>query len=294
MNILLTGGSGFLGNEIFKRFTKGAIIRLGRDKSSEIQGDLSVNVPALPFEVDYLIHAAGKAHMVPKTSAEAEAFFQVNAAGTGRLLQALKNTPLKGIVFISTVAVYGRETGFMISEDEPLNGQSPYALSKIEAENQLRDYALRTGVPVLILRLPLLTGPNAPGNFGAMVRAIQKGYYFRIGDGSARRSMVGAADVADALPKLLGRSGTYNLTDGHHPSVAELDQAIARELHRKIRTLPLSWAKCLARMGDRIPGSPLHTARLDKLSNELIFSDVRARADLDWSPHRVVDNLHIC
>jgi GlcNAc-P-P-Und epimerase len=293
MKILLTGGSGFLGREIVKRFPQSDVIRLGRDVSSDIQCDLSSEVPAPPFEVDYLIHAAGKAHMIPKTKEEKEAFFQVNTAGTERLLQALKGKSLKGIIFISTVAVYGRETGYMIGEEEPLNGQSPYACSKIEAEKLFEAYAQDTGTPLLILRLPLLTGPNAPGNFGAMVRAIQKGYYFRIGDGKARRSMVRVADVADALPSLLGKSGTYNLTDGHHPTVAELDQVIARNLNRKIRMLPMKWARLLARIGDRIPGSPFHTARLDKLSNELIFSDAKARADWGWSPHRVVDNLDI-
>lgn len=293
MSILLTGGSGFLGRAILRQFHKQDIIQLGRNETCEIKCDIARETPLIPMQPDYLIHAAGKAHMIPKTKEEADAFFRVNTDGAERLLKALKGKSLKGIIFISTVAVYGRETGNRIGEDEPLNGLSPYALSKIQAEKLLEEYAHHNDVPLLILRLPLLTGPDAPGNFGAMVRAIQKGYYFRIGDGGARRSMVRAADVADAMPSLLGRSGTYNLTDGHHPSVAELDQAIARELHRKIRTLPLGWAKCLARIGDFIPGSPFHTARLDKLSNELIFSDARARADLGWSPHRVIDNLDI-
>jgi nucleoside-diphosphate-sugar epimerase len=293
MNILLTGGSGFLGREILKQFPNDDIIRLGREASCAVQCDLATTTPALPMELDYLIHVAGKAHIVPKTQKEADAFFQVNTVGTERLLQALEGKSLKGIVFISTVAVYGKESGSMIGEDAPLNGKTPYALSKIQAENGLREVERKTGIPVLILRLPLLTGPNAPGNFGAMVNAIRKGYYFRIGDGQARRSMVLAEDVAHALPGLLGRSGTYNLTDGHHPSVAELDQAIALKLQRRIRTLPMNWARLLARLGDFIPGSPFHTARLDKLSNELIFSDARARSDWGWSPHRVVDNLHI-
>jgi len=293
MKMLLTGGSGFLGKQILKSFPMEEICRIGRDASCEVPCDLASEIPALPMDADYLIHAAGKAHMVPKSKEEADAFFNINTGGTGRLLQSLQGRRLKGIVFISTVAVYGREAGAMIGEDELLHGKTPYALSKIQAETLLREYEQKTGIPVIILRLPLLTGPDAPGNFGAMVRAIHKGYYFRIGDGGARRSMVLAVDVADALPGLLGRSGTYNLTDGHHPSVAELDQAIARKLHRKIRTLPMKWARLLAGIGDRIPGSPFHTARLDKLSNELIFSDAKARADWNWSPHRVVDNLHI-
>ena len=293
MKILITGGSGFLGRAILKRFQEQDIIRLGRSERCEIKCDIARETPLISMQPDYLIHAAGKAHMIPKTQEEADAFFRVNTVGTERLLQALKGKSLKGIIFISTVAVYGLETGYMIDEDEPLSGQSPYALSKIQAEKLLEEYAHQNSVPLLILRLPLLTGPDAPGNFGAMVRAIQKGYYFRIGDGSARRSMVRAADVADALPLLLGRSGTYNLTDGHHPSVGELDQVIARKLHRNIRTLPMKWARLLARIGDRIPGSPFHTARLDKLSNELIFTDAKARTDWGWSPHRVIDNLDI-
>lgn len=293
MNILLTGASGFLGKAILKRLPSDGVVRIGRDATCEVQADLAKEVPVLPKAADYLIHAAGKAHMIPKTREEEEAFFQVNTFGTERLLQALKDKSLKGIIFISSVAVYGRESGYMIGEDEPLNGQSPYALSKIQAETILREYEQKTGIPVLILRLPLLAGPNAPGNLGAMVTAIRNRYYFRIGDGAARRSMVLASDVADVMPELVGRSGTYNLSDGYHPSVAELDLAIAQQLNRKIRTIPLKWASLLARIGDRIPGSPFHTARLDKLSRELIFSDAKARADWGWSPQRVVDNLDI-
>ena len=78
-------------------------------------------------------------------------------------------------------------------------GGTPYADSKIQAEELLREWGKLNNVNMLILRLPLLVGENPPGNLGSMIRAIKKGYYFRIGDGSARRSMVLAEDIAEVV-----------------------------------------------------------------------------------------------
>jgi nucleoside-diphosphate-sugar epimerase len=186
------------------------------------------------------------------------------------------------------VAVYGIETGEGISEEHPLKGSTPYALSKIRAEEAVTAWGRQHGVNTTILRLPLVVGRNAPGNLGAMVRHIRRGTYFRIGDGSARRSMVLATDVADILPVLVGRSGIYNLTDRVHPSIAEMDSHLAGHLGKRIKVMPEGLARSLARIGDLVPKSPFNTYRLKKLQESLIFSDDKAVAELGWSPRPVL------
>src|SRR5690606_7779589 len=144
--------------------------------------------------------------------------------GTEHLLAALERQARlpEAFVLVSTVAVYGREAGEGLTEATPREAEDPYGLSKRQAEDAVQAWGARHGVRVGIVRLPLVAGTGAPGNLGAMVQAIRRGRYLGIGDGSARRSVVLAADVARVLPAVAERGGTYNLTDGRHPSFAEI------------------------------------------------------------------------
>ncbi len=288
MKAILTGSTGFLGGYILGHFREISldVVTVGRSEGNDFRCDLSVDVPILEesLALDLVIHNAGLAHKVPKTEAESKAFFDVNVGGTKNLLEALtslKNKP-KCFVLISTVAVYGLDQGEGIDETAELQGSSPYAKSKIEAEKLVQNWCSNEDVNCVILRLPLVVGENAPGNLGAMEKAIRKGYYFRLGSGNARRSMVNAVDVAKLLPSLVDKQGIYNLTDGKHPSYREFDVLLARKYGKSIRSIPKYFGKILAKIGDFIPGFPLNTYRLNKLEESFKVSDLKARKELGW------------
>jgi nucleoside-diphosphate-sugar epimerase len=255
-----------------------------------VKADITKRLPDLPG-YDLVVHAAGKAHVVPRNPEEATEFHRVNHQGTLNLLDALDRggKPPQTFVHISTVAVYGVEEGTSIDETHPLEGITPYALSKKRAEMAVSEWAARNGVNALILRLPLVVGKNPPGNLGAMERHMRRGTYLRIGIGEARRSMVLATDVADLVERSMGMSGVFNLTDRHHPSIREIDSHMASQLGTKIRSIPQWLAKTMARVGDRLPGSPFDSHRLEKLSRSLTFDDDRAVKALGWAPQRVLD-----
>lgn len=293
--ILLTGASGFLGKIIRLKYQK-EIISLGRSENEDIVCDLSKQIPALPA-VDIVIHAAGKAHSVPKTEAENQEFYEVNVNGTIHLLQGLVNTNQlpKAFIFISSVAVYGLESGSDIHDDTPLNAKDPYGKSKIEAEKLVQQWCTEHGVNCTILRLPLLAGPNPPGNLGAMINGISKGYYLNIAGGKAKKSIVMAADVADILFKCAEIGGVYNLTDGYHPSFSELSEVIAAQLgKRKPASIPGFMASVIALIGD-VAGrrAPINTNKLKKITSDLTFDDAKARKLLDWKPVRVLNGFRI-
>lgn len=290
-NILLTGSSGFLGYYLRKELSvTGDCITLGRGTDQNIHCDLSREIPLIP-SVSYVVHNAGKAHVVPRNMAEAQDFFDVNVTGTQNLLAGLEpiKSQLKAFVFISSVAVYGLEEGEDVSESAPLAGNSPYAKSKIEAENMVRNWGKTNVVPVLILRLPLVVGAHNPkGNLATMIRGLNKGFYFRPGDGKAKKSMVLAVDVASLISKLKVVSGTFNLTDGHHPSLAELDTSIAKTMSKKVKSIP-EWAlKVIAKIGDVIPKFPFNTLKLKKMTSSLTFDNRLAVTKLGWSPQSVL------
>lgn len=292
MHTLITGANGFFGRYLIQAGAQQSLITLGMDQC-DINCNLAESIPVLPAGIQTVIHAAGKAHVIPTDKAGSDAFFKVNLQGTKNLIAALEQAGSLPafFVFISTVAVYGCENGEQIPESEALSGNTPYALSKKEAEEWLISWGNRNNVSVLILRLPLLAGKNPPGNLGHMLSAMHSGFYFSIGQNEARRSMVLASDVAEFIFSLTQANGIYNLSDGHHPSVYELETALCRQIGKKIRRIPMVLAKIAARAGDFLPIMPINSHRLGKLTQSLTFSDAKARKELGWNPRPVLNHI---
>lgn len=267
---------------------------LGRSIDSDIICDLSKEIPEITIHYNQVIHCAGKAHSIPNSNLEIKEFFEVNLEGTANLLKALSNYLPDRFVFVSTVAVYGVETGEEIAEDTPLKGETPYAKSKIEAEKIVLDWGKAHNVPVLILRLPLIVGMNPPGNLGKMIEAIRTRRYFNINKGAAKRSMVLANDVADFIHQDIGIQGIYNLTDGYHPSYSEIEAEICRQLGlKKSSAIPNFVFKIAAKLGDYISLFPINSDVYSKMSSHLTFDDSKARAEANWSPHEVLSKFEI-
>ena len=141
MELLISGASGFLGKEIINKLEaskSNSIMTIGRSVKNNIIFDFSKDETLLiDKKYDVLIHIAGKAHSIPKTKEEEEEFFKINHIGTKKILNSFNVAPPKTIVFISTVAVYGRDYGEMIDETHSLLGSTPYAKSKILAEQEI-------------------------------------------------------------------------------------------------------------------------------------------------------------
>jgi nucleoside-diphosphate-sugar epimerase len=301
MNILLTGASGFLGQHILAELSPThTVTTLGRTVASpqHSQCDLAREEPRLLVEnLDCVIHAAGKAHSTPRTPAEWREYEQLNVLGTRRLLNALDRlaTLPKSFVYISSVLAYGRSTCHLLNEQTPCAATDVYGKSKAQAEEIVRTWTEQNGVRLTILRLPLVASRQPTGNLATLASAIRRGYYVRLGDGSARRSMVRADDVAAILLRAAAIGGTYNLTDGYHPSVRELEDTLARQANRRIRlAVSAEQARLLARLGDGVNTVirgrfPVNTTALTKLTSSLTFSDEAARQKLGWNPRPVLD-----
>lgn len=308
MKLLLTGYPGFLASSIKTWFEdrQWQVDTLGlpafpegeKCTGTHLRCDLVAAVPALPdVRYDLVIHAAGKAHVVPRTEAEKKSFYDVNVTGTEHLLKALEKNPPAALVFISSVAVYGLETGDEVREDAPLLARDPYGESKIMAEKRIREWDFSSEVIRGIVRLPLIAGRNAPGNLGSMIQAIRKGYYFNVAGGKARRSVVLKEDVAPFLLALGEHGGTYNFTDRRGLTYAGLYQAVRKHTACPARPdLPYWFAWCLALAGEclrfviRRP-VPFDFYRLKKLTTSLTFDSTLAEKELPFVPQPVLENI---
>jgi len=293
MNILLTGANGFLGKSIKEELSKEhTIFDLSRTIGEYIVF-LEKEIPVFKENFEIVIHAAGKAHSIPRNDLEKKEFRDINVEGTLNLLKGLEKSKIpKQFVFISSVSVYGKESGNNISEEFSLAAIDAYGISKIEAERIIKEWCKKNNVVCSILRLPLLVGKNPPGNLGTMIKAINKGYYFNIAGGKAKKSMVLARDVAAFILKVADVGGVFNLTDGVHPDFKELSIAISKQKNKKMTfNLPLFIAKLMGYTGDILGNkAPVNSLKIKKIISDLTFDDSKARK-LGWNPQPVLEYL---
>ena len=295
--MLFTGASGFLGYNIRPILEKTYDVHtIGLTDDDDIKINMAKDVPPINTHYDVVLHAAGKAHTVPKTEEENQVFYDVNYIGTIHLCEALEKAGIpKALIFISTVAVYGCEFGENIDEYHPLNGNTPYADSKIKAEEYLIKWCLDHQVRLSILRPSLLAGKNAPGNLGAMVNGIKKGFYMNIAGGKVVKSILMAEDIARLVPLLEEKGGIYNVCDTRQPSFGEISASVAKQLgkHKPI-SIPYWMAWCMAKVGDMMGDkAPINTYKLEKMTKSLTFSNQKARHELNWEPLDVLTNFKI-
>lgn len=295
--LLFTGGTGFLGKNVMPLLKERyEVTTCGITPDDMIKANFVSDIPELPEKYDIVLHACGKAHVVPKTDAEKKAFFDVNYQGTVNLCKGLEKVGLpKALVFISTVAVYGCDFGDMITEDHPLDGETPYAKSKIMAEEYLTEWCNNHNVVLGILRPSLLAGKNAPGNLGSMVKGVKKGYYMNIAGGKVIKSILMADDIARILPLVAEKGGVYNVCDTFQPTFGQISESVAKQLGKgKPINIPYWMAWCMAKVGDLLGNkAPINSYKLEKMTKSLTFSNEKARKELGWEPLDVLENYRV-
>lgn len=296
-HLLFTGASGFLGTNILPLLKENYDVdTLALDNNATYNINLVKDEIHLNKQYDIVLHAAGKAHVVPKTDAEVKLFYDINFEGTKKVCSALEKSGVpKSFIFISTVAVYGCDFGEGITEEHSLDGDSPYAKSKIMAEEYLKNWCKKHNVILTILRPSLLAGKNAPGNLGAMVKGIKSGRYLSIAGGKARKSVLMVQDIAKLLSLVSDKGGIYNVCDDSQPTFRELETLISKQLGKEMPlSIPMWMAKSLAIVGNLLGSkAPINSLKLKKITQSLTFSNEKAKTELDWKPMNVLDNFEI-
>ncbi|WP_294588388.1 NAD-dependent epimerase/dehydratase family protein [uncultured Bacteroides sp.] len=297
MKLLFTGASGFLGNNVCPLLERMyEVTTVGLLPQDNYTVNIAKEIPNLRERYDVVLHAAGKAHSVPKTEAEKQIFFDVNLQGTKNLCTALEKKGIpRAFIFISTVAVYGCDYGENITEAHSLNGVTPYAMSKRLAEEYLHKWCYEHNVILGIIRPSLIAGPNPPGNLGAMIHGIRSGKYFSIAGSRARKSVLMVQDIAKLVPLLAKKGGIYNVCDSHQPTFRELEASICRQLNKDLPVSISYWmAKCIALVGDCLgKKAPINSRKLSKITKSLTFSNEKAVRELGWTPTNVLENFTI-
>ncbi len=302
MNLFLTGGAGYVGSACLRHLLKNGHNAIAYDNLIEgnrgsvpggrlVVGDIA-DVDAMADcmrseRIDAVLHFAAAAS-VPESIKNPEFYYRSNVLGTKGVLDAMRRSGVRRIIFSSTAATYGFHARMPMTEDAPQTPQVPYGSTKLAAEWLIKDYAKAYGMGYTIFRYFNASGADIDGEHGedrrdeshliplALAVAVGRrprllifGDDFETQDGTCVRDYIHVDDLAQAhelavesLEPGMGRA--FNLGSGTGVTVLEVlracEEAVGFPINHEIV--------------DRRPGDP----------GVLIACPQRAMRQLGWSP----------
>lgn len=299
--VLVTGASGFVGRGLLGILHhKYSVIAAVRSASAGISEVFTATVITIDGQTDWqaalqsvevVIHTAARVHVMEDEALNPLAEFRkVNVLGTLNLARQAAEAGVRRFIFISSIKVNGEGTQLgklYTAEDRPAP-VDPYAISKREAEDALRQVAGETGMEVVIIRPPLVYGPGVKANFLSMMRWLNKGIPLPLGAIHNKRSLVVLDNLLDLIVTCIDHPGAANQTflagDGEDVSTTELLKRMAAALGKPARLLPVPVG--LLQMIAVMLGK---RAFCQRLCGSLQVDIGKARKLLGWVPPMSVD-----
>jgi nucleoside-diphosphate-sugar epimerase len=300
--VLVTGATGFVGYSLCSNLIGSKAVRAAVRDSANFNFSGAVDVvrcqlspyfdwAGLLSGVDQVVHCAARVHVMKEKAADPYAEFRsVNVDGTLGLARQAAEAGVRRFVFISSIGVNGGETTTRpFTADDSVYPHTPYALSKYEAEVGLRAIAEGTAMEIVIIRAPLVYGPNAPGNFLSLMNFLASRVPLPLGAVNAnRRSFVYLDNLIDLIVTCLGHPNAANQTflvsDGEDLSTTDLLRRMGHVLGKPARLITVP--QQLLTLGARVLGKP---GVAQRLCGSLQVDITKTRELLGWSPSVSVD-----
>ena len=243
LSVLVTGSSGFIGSHVVRNLAAAGHKVIGfdlippeddfPDGSLYLVGDIRTG--RLPHQgIDAVVHLAALAGVRPSLDRPFD-YLSTNVTGTLRILEHCRIHGIRRFVFASSSSVYGPDSPLPFSEGGPTDPCSPYALTKLQAEQWGRLYARLHGLRFVALRFFSVWGPGQRPDLAleCFRRRIEAGQPVVIyGDGSQRRDLTHVSDVAWAVELALRWPGpgavALNVGTGRNHSVLDMVEAAAK------------------------------------------------------------------
>ncbi|GIU46648.1 UDP-glucose 4-epimerase [Shewanella colwelliana] len=302
MNILVTGGTGFVGDHLLKRlladgFEPLCLVRVNSDLPVE-----SYVIPDLNSQtrfdnvfrgIDLVIHCAARVHaMNDQSSNLLDEFREVNTAGTINLARQAVDAGVKRFIFVSTIKVNGESTaiGKPFTESDDRCPEDFYGKSKSEAEVQLLELAKETGLEVVIIRPTLVYGPGVKANFASLLKLVSKGLPLPFGCiKDNKRSLVSVKNLVDLIVTCVDHPKAANqvflVSDDHDISTAEMVKHMSQAQGKSCRLLPVPlW--CYRLVGKFTGKMDV----VDRLLGSLQVDITHTKNTLGWTPPQTLED----
>jgi UDP-glucose 4-epimerase len=307
---LVTGSNGFIGQSVCKKLLQTgwkvlAAVRTPSGAAGLPEG--VVPIVAGPVEafsswgevlrdVDAVVHLAARVHVLKEKSRDPlPAFRAVNVEGTCRLLEGCRRARVRRFLLVSSIGVVGSSSRTPVRETSPYLPQTPYGISKREAEEATFEAARAGGFEAVVIRPPMVYGPGCRGNFPRIVNAVKRGIPLPLRSVRNARSMCYVENLADAIrvclthPQAAGE--VFHVADGDPVSTPDLVRFFAGCVKRPRLALPVLVPApvLLMRLAGKLLG---RGADMDRLLGSCVVGTQKIRGRLGWEPpYRLVEGI---
>jgi dTDP-glucose 4,6-dehydratase len=259
--VAVTGAGGFIGSHLVEALVEGgakvrAMVRYNArdDRGALAWADQALvdEAEVLPGDVrspesvaqaidgcDLVLHLAAQI-AIPYSYTDPRTFFETNVLGTVNVAQACRANEVGRMIHTSTSEVYGTAREVPITEDHPLVGQSPYAASKIGADQVVSSFSRTYGLPATIVRPFNVYGPrqSARALIPTIISQGLRGGAVSLGSLEPRRDFTYVADTVRGILQLAGNEEalgeTIQLASESELSVEELVEELGRVMDREL------------------------------------------------------------
>ena len=289
--VFVTGATGFVGRHLVAamencgykvvvgvRDTK-AVHPKGKAKRFVLNEHIDLDLT----DVDCVVHLAGLAHTV---NASAERLNEINAVGTQRLSQLAAKQGVKKFVFLSSIGVNGCSNEKPFTELSSARPFNDYTRSKYQAEQALIDATEKSSMQSIIIRVPLIYGKAAPGNFQKLVKFADSNIPLPFGDINNKRSLCSITNLCDFILRCcdtkrddLKQIERFVIADDEPVSTSVLLSTILVALGKTPRLIgvPNTILKLIFRLARK---KSLEAS----LMRDLTIDNSYAKAKLNWQP----------
>ncbi len=299
MKLLITGATGFIGRALISRTVTNSNYDIYATVR-QLVSDFPSTVNQWKFDgifshtdwgnvlqgVDCIIHAASRVHIMLDTASNPlEEFRNVNTSGTLNLARQAAELGVNRFIYLSSIKVNGETTmlDFPFTENDKYIPEDPYALSKYEAEQGLLELAINTKMEVVIIRPPLVYGPDVKANFLSMMCWLNRGIPLPFGAIHNKRSLVALDNLVDLISTCIEHPAAANQIflagDDEDLSTTELLRRVTLIMGKPSRLVPVPHV--LLEAGLKMIGK-IDLAQ--RLCASLQVDINKAKKLLDWTP----------
>ncbi|NOQ77304.1 MAG: NAD-dependent epimerase/dehydratase family protein [Methylococcaceae bacterium] len=305
MKVLVTGATGFVGKEIVKQLLLNKVDVIAAVRNGEstlpsgvqrfITGEFSKKIDWLNAlnDVDVIIHCAARVHVMNDVgeSDPLRVLRNVNVDNTLSLARQAIGAKVKRFIFISSIKVNGEVTlgGEKFKDDTVCLPIEPYGVSKYEAEQGLLALVMGSNMEVVIIRPPLVYGPEVSANFNSMIKWVRKELPLPFGKVCNQRSLIALDNLVSFIIHCIDHPKATNevflVSDGEDVSTSELLRKVAKAFGKKMFLLPVPVGVmifCATLAGKR--------GAANRLFSSLQIDSSKARNLLGWKPVITMDD----
>lgn len=248
MRVLITGATGFVGTALTEQvsslYDTIVLIRTQNNAlSSKIQQLVTANISEadLPDNLDVIIHLAGRAHILNEQIIDPlSEFRKVNVEGTLQLARQALDKKVKRFIFMSSIGVNGSVTSEKaFTEDALPQPHADYAVSKLDAEHELKKLFAGSDTELVIIRPPLVYAAHAPGNFARLLKLVASNLPLPFAGTNNKRSFVALENLVDFIQTCIehpqAANNTFLVADQTSISTRELVQYLKQGMGKPAR-----------------------------------------------------------